>query len=481
MRNTLQNKDRDLDTICAISTPQGVGGISVIRVSGPEATALTRKICDFFPLKPESHRAYYGHLSDPRTASVVDEVVALYFQKGRSFTAEDTVEISCHGNPSIAREILSLLTSHGGRIADRGEFTYRAFMNGRIDLVQAESVLSLIESQSKAAAMQSLRQLQGDLSDELVKIEDILVWCLAHLEASIDFSSEGIEVVKQSDLETKMGDLKGKIDKLVKSFQQGRLIKDGLKVVLTGIPNVGKSSLLNLLVEEDRAIVTPVPGTTRDVIEASTNVQGLKVNFVDTAGLRVSQDMVEKIGIEKSYLAQRGADAVFFVFDSSNSLSEEELKELADLSESNLYLIGNKRDQGELDIEARRIAVLKQVSQSIFFKDLPGFCDKLKERVLIVSALDKKDGEVIRANLVKRLEVEQFEDQAVLFQARHYEKLSVASRNMERSLVLLRQQASPEFLALEMKEALLSVQDTLGKRFDDDVLDRVFKEFCIGK
>jgi tRNA modification GTPase len=477
-------RDKDQDTICALSTPAGVGGISVIRVSGPHATSMTRALCEFLPEKPESHRVYYGFLRSldvDITGEPVDEVLVTYFQKGRSFTGEDTIEISCHGNPQIVREILSELVNAGARPADRGEFTYRAFMQGRLDLVQAESILALIESQSKRSAQQALRQLQGSLSQELEQIESDLIWCLAHIEASIDFSTEGLDVVDNTVLLGKVHGLQSQIKKLVDSFQKGRILKDGFQLVLTGIPNVGKSSLLNLLVEEDRAIVTEIPGTTRDLIVASFMIQGMKVNVVDTAGLRDSSDRVEKIGIERSYGAQKEADGIFFVFDSSKPLSEQELQELKGIEISKLHLIGNKRDQGDQTSRDRRDKVLNQLKDANFFQNLHGFDSVLKEKIHIVSAFDKSDGEKLKEILLESLGREQYEDQAVISQARHFENLSGAFENMMQAEALVKEGVSPELSALELKEALLRIQETLGKRFDDQIMDRVFKEFCIGK
>ena len=475
------NKDRDLDTICAASTPAGVGGISVIRVSGPNAVSVTRALCAFIPEKPESHRAYYGlltsHLSETDGESI-DEVVVTYFEKGRSFTGEHTTEISCHGSPAIVRRILEELIHVGARAADRGEFTYRAFMNGRLDLVQAESVLSLIESQSRQSSRQALRQLQGHLSRDLEEIEDRLIWCLAHIEASIDFSTEGIEVVEEDVLLEKVSILKSRIQRLVESFQTGRILKDGFQLVLTGIPNVGKSSLLNLLVEDDRAIVTDIPGTTRDLIEASFMAGGFKVNAVDTAGLRQAHDQVEKIGIERSYSAQKTADGIFFIFDSSRELSAEELKELAQLDLNKTFLIGNNRDQGSENPDKRVENLLKTLKND---QKMQPFLGVLKDKIHIVSAFDKRDGEFLKGLLVKSLDETGYEDQAVISQARHFENMQAALNNMNEAYGLVQTGASPELTALSMKEALLKVQETIGKRFDDQIMDRVFKEFCIGK
>ena len=279
----------------------------------------------------------------------------------------------------------------------------------------------------------------------------------------------------------KVQDLKRRILKLVKSFQTGRILKDGFRLVLSGVPNVGKSSLLNLLVEEDRAIVTEIAGTTRDLIEAAFMAHGFKVNAIDTAGLRESADRVEKLGIERSYRALQEADGVFFIFDSSKDLTNEELQELSQMDLSKTFLVGNKADQGSEGPKERVQRIEKQLKQQEFIQKLQGFDKLLKEKIHIVSAFDKRDAERLKDLLAKTLDETQYEDQAIISQARHHENLSKAFENMLQSEVLIEAGTSPELSALELKEALLRVQETIGKRFDDQVMDRVFKEFCIGK
>ncbi len=299
--------DRDQDTICAVSTPHGVGGISVIRVSGLDTLSIVAKICPFLPEHPESHRVYFGVLRNSQNAAgsasadEIDEVLVTYFKKGKSFTGEEVIEISCHGSPVICQSILHELVLLGARPADRGEFTFRAFMNGKLDLVQAESVLSLIESQSQQAARLALRQLKGSVSKKLEDIENDMTWVLALAEAGIDFSTEGIQLVENSVVLERLDKIEKSLEELVGTFKVGRVLKDGFRIVLTGLPNVGKSSLLNLFLEDERAIVTDIPGTTRDVIHGDTSFKGVKFTFLDTAGLRESvSDLVEKIGIQKA-------------------------------------------------------------------------------------------------------------------------------------------------------------------------------------
>ncbi len=476
--------DRDKDTVCAVSTPHGVGGISVIRVSGPQTFAIVSKICPFLPAHPESHRVYLGNLKNAQSGDEIDEVLVTYFKHGKSFTGEEVIEISCHGSPLICQTILGQLVQLGARPADRGEFTYRAFMNGKLDLVQAESVLSLIESQSQQAAKLALRQLKGQLSLKLEEIEDDMTWILAHAEASIDFSTEGITVVEDDVVQVRLRKIEAGLKELVATFRVGRLLKDGFRVVLTGLPNVGKSSLLNTFLEDERAIVTDIPGTTRDVIHGDTTFEGVKFTFVDTAGLRdEATDLVERIGIQKSYEAQNESDVVFFVFDIEKGMGPEEIQILESLDPQKTFILANKTDRigGSKPTSKLAETVEKSLKNSKFFQKIQDPQAFFTRRVFFVSALDKKVRSDVLKELVKEFADLQVENTVLISNARHYENLTRALENTQRSQALVDQRMGAEFLALELKESLIAIHETLGKRFDDQIMDRVFKEFCIGK
>lgn len=473
--------DRDQDTICAVSTPHGVGGISVVRLSGPQAFSLVRKLAPFLPDSPESHKVYFGTFSNQDHSQKIDEVLLTTFHQGRSFTGDETVEISCHGSPVIASWILQELISVGARAADRGEFTYRAFMNGKVDLVQAESVLSLIESQSQKSAQQALSQLKGSLSEKLNKAEEDLMWCLARLEVSIDFSTEDVEIVSVQELTEKTKSAQSIINKLLSTYQSGKIIHDGIQIVLVGKPNVGKSSLLNLFSGEEKAIVTEIAGTTRDLIESDIIYKGYKIKFIDTAGLHDSDNKVEKIGIEKTKKTLPKADIVFFIYDLHTGFQKADAELLDLLSPQKTLIIGNKSDLLKQDLNLFRDQVLLEIKKSNFYRNNQDFHGVIAENMHFISTTDEKYLQPIYNFIDSFIEKTSFEDQALIFQSRHFENLSKVSENLDRALMLFQTGASAEFGSLELKEALLLIHETLGKRFDDQIMDRVFKDFCIGK
>lgn len=464
--------DRDQLTVCAVATPPGYGGISVIRVSGSQALSVVRKCFPKLPVEAVSHKAYFGTVYDPSTMVGIDQVLVLYLAEGKSFTGEHTLEISCHGSPIICDQILKALINSGASAALPGEFTYRAFMNNRLDLVQAESVLSLIESRSQKAAQLSFRQLEGDLSEKIEAIEKELTWCLAHIEANIDFATEGLEVSSMNELISKVESCSVEVNKLLKTYQQGKIIKDGLKVALVGQPNAGKSSLLNLLLGFDRAIVDATPGTTRDVVDADTVFKGIRIVFQDTAGLREgTRDHIEAIGIQRSQNAAESADLIVFVFDAEKGWSSEDEKWLKRVAGKPVLFLTNKMDRVSTDFDREKL--VKNLQLSVAGGHSP---------VLFVSALDKMCRELILDEIYKSvIKSEKSDDEVALSQARHYENLLKARKFMDQSILSMKEGVGAEFVSLELKEALIALQETLGKYFDDQIMDRVFKEFCIGK
>jgi len=463
--------DRDSATICAVSTPAGFGGISVIRLSGANTLKIVRQVFKNLPPSPESHKAFLGQVLDPTSGLALDQVVVTYFAKDRSYTGDETIEISCHGNPLICDQIMKALVDSGASTAMPGEFTYRAFMNQKLDLVQAESVLSLIESRSHKSANLAYRQLMGGLSQKIESIENQMTWCLAHIEASIDFSTEGLETTSQNELIVKLSQSNAEIDEILKSYQKGRLVRDGIQIALLGQPNVGKSSLLNLLLDYDRSIVSNIAGTTRDVVSDETIFEGQRLIFLDTAGIRThSHDEIESLGIKRTFEESKRADRIFYIFDLSLGLSEEDQKWLSTLDSNKVTLIGNKMD---LISSVKLDETLKYIHSKAAARQL---------RVIFTSTVDKNSREELLKHVVSQLVSERSSDNEVLLaNSRHYECLKQASALIQQAVDSLIEGTGAEFVSLELKSALMRLQDMLGKRFDDQVMDRVFKEFCVGK
>jgi tRNA modification GTPase len=468
----LSSGDRESLVVCAVSTPPGLGGVSIIRVSGEGSFELVKKSAPSLPENPISHTAYLALFNSNLDSSTIDQCLITKFNKGKSFTGEETVEIACHGSPTICDRILQELINNGASAALPGEFTYRAFMNGKLDLVQAEAVLGLIESKSKKSAEISLRQLMGGVSQKIVSIEDKLTWCLAHIEASIDFSTEGLETVSQIELIQKLGECSVETQQLLSSYQKGRMIRDGVQIAILGKPNVGKSSLLNLLMGYERSIVTDIAGTTRDVVSDELVFEGQRLIFLDTAGIRKStSDKVEIIGIQKSFETATKADLVLFVFDASLGLSDDDLEMVKKTANRNVLFIGNKADL--LSSDANANANLKLVQKQIGNTD---------QEVLFCSTFDtSSQGLILRTILNNMIGEVQTGQESLLSNSRHFEGLTLAANKIASSISALNKNLGPEFVSLDLKEALMSLQIILGQHFDDQIMDRVFKEFCIGK
>lgn len=468
--------ERENLTICAISTPPGFGGISVIRVSG----SLSSKIDKFLPLlhnkQIQSHKAYYSNFIS-NEGDVIDEVLVTFFLNQKSFTGEDVAEISCHGNPYVCQLIINELLTLGIKIALPGEFTYRAFMNDRLDLIQAESVLSLIESKSFQSARLSINQLKGSLSKKIESLEECITWILAHIEAGIDFSTENLDIVDHQIIQNKLTDVAIELKNLISSFQSGKLITEGIDVALLGSPNAGKSSILNLLLEEDRAIVSDIPGTTRDVISSDLLYKGLRINLLDTAGLRKSDDLVESIGIQKSLNQHKNSHLNVFVIDISVDNLFDGLKHLNSIDSNNSVFVFNKIDKiPSYDLNIIYSSLISNLDNylSISFENF-------KERSLFISAIDYNS----RINLLEKIyEISSFNpilEGAIVINSRHYDNLRLALEKVEETFVMIQNNIGSEFIALTLRESLLVLMEMLGKHFDDQIMDKVFKEFCIGK
>ena len=448
------------DTIAAISTAYGEGGIGIIRISGENALNI---VSGLFKPTLIPNMMTYGHIRDGD--EIIDEVMVCYFRAPRSYTAEDVVEIHCHGSVVSLRKILALVLRHGARIAEPGEFTERAFLNGRLDLTQAEAVIDLIKAKSDKTFELALNQLEGGFSKEIRKIRKEVEDVLVHLAVNIDYPDEDIEVLTYEKLKESLAGIKKEIGKLIETSDTGRILKEGLKVSIIGKPNVGKSSLMNALLNEDRAIVTEIPGTTRDIIEESINIRKIPVTLIDTAGIRKTEDIVEKIGIEKSKEAFNQADLVIFMLDSSSPLDDEDLGIMDIIGDRYAICLLNKTDLG--------IAVKKDDISSI-----------IPNSVIIETAVSDGIGiELICdeiENLVYGGRVKQ-EESLIVTNVRHKALLEEALRSVDDALKMAKSLEPLELLEIDVNNAYASLGRIIGDEVEEDILNEVFRRFCLGK
>ncbi len=441
------------DTIVAISTPIGEGALAVIRLSGPDALSLLTQIFAgaVAPEKFVPRRVYFGRIHD--LDGEIDEVLVTYFRGPHSYTGEDVVEISCHGGILITRRVLDLLLAEGARTANPGEFTQQAFLNGKMDLTQAEAVMDLIRAQTELALRAASEQLAGHLGNELTDLRELLLTTLAHIEAYIDFPDEEIDPDTGKTLLDRIEALETRLDRLLATADQGRVLRYGLRTVIYGAPNVGKSSLLNLLLGYDRAIVSEVPGTTRDTIEEVINVRGIPVRLIDTAGAHESFDLIESEGIRRTQLQVEQADLVIQVVDGSRAPTD--LKVFADRDS---VLLLNKCDLG---LQPR-------------WNEFDGVRFSCKERTgleeLNQAIWDRVMGERVR-----------LADVRVAINARHQSCLQRAKQLLVAGRRSLQDGKSPEFISIELRGALDAVGEVVGKLDTEDLLGKIFSEFCIGK
>lgn len=471
-------RSQDQDTICALITPYGVSGVAGIRVSGSKSWGISKKLCPFLKKNPRSHQAYFGHLE--YQGKDIDEVLVLFFERGRSFTSEDTVEIFCHGSPIIYTEVLTALQKMGCRAAEKGEFTYRAFLSGRIDLVQAEGVLHLIEANSPNAKRQALRYLTGEFSQELEDIQKKIQEILTYVEAEIDFSEEEIQTLKPSEFLNQVKKVQGTIEILIKNYKQGCQVREGLKVGIFGPPNSGKSTLFNQLLKKDKAITSTQAGTTRDPLEGDFFLSGNKINIVDTAGLRETQDPVEKKGVEKTFQAFEESDVCLYVMDATRNFNEsfEPFSKKDNVNYKRfLKFLSRKKEERALVVNK-----IDLKSKENFLSDLKRFSPEIysqikKENLWFISAQKGKGIETLKLKFLKSLE----QGVDAVYLPRHYNHLKQAQEHMQQAQSLLKKSASVEFIAFELKEALKNVQSILGQEINVDVLDKIFNQFCIGK
>jgi tRNA modification GTPase len=472
------------DTIAAIATPLGEGGLAVVRVSGAQAFAVAEK--SFLPvgkssLKPSAaptHSIHFGKIV--RGEKVIDEVLLAVLRAPRTFTREDTVEISCHGGILPAKLVLDTLLANGARLAEPGEFTRRAFLNGRIDLAQAEAVADLIHSRTELALAAANEQLAGKLSQRINRLRDDLMHTLAHVEAHIDFPDEDIAPDTKEKLLQSLEKGVVFMDELLRTANEGQILRRGIRAAIVGRPNVGKSSLLNQLLGRDRAIVSPIAGTTRDTIEETANVRGLPVVFIDTAGLREARDEIELEGIRRSRESLAKAEFILHVLDASEALTKADEKYFAEFAGKNRILVRNKIDLPvKLNLSSERGCPHPQRVENI----VSAAAGDSRAPVVDVCCLSGQGIEALK-DAVKELvwsgEIKA-EMLQVMINSRHQDALNRARASTQMTIDALRGDATLELAAMDLRIAVNAVGEIVGKTATEDLLDSIFSQFCIGK
>ena len=454
----------ETDTIVALATPPGRSGIGVIRLSGTRSLEIARALIQDKHFNAESHRVVLKNLHDPTTGEVLDQALLTYFKAPHSFTGEDVIELSCHGSPVLLRYLIDLILSFDARLAGPGEFTLRALSNGRLNLSQAEAIRDLINAQTRAAAQQATRQLGGELSARLQPIKNTLLDIIVPLESSLEFVEDDLPEISINQIKERLSGLIKKVEELASTFNAGRLLRDGLKITLIGRPNVGKSSLFNSLLSMDRAIVTDIPGTTRDSLSEMINLQGVPVLLTDTAGVRNSTDEVENLGVARTRRAIADADLVVIVLDGAQPIVQEDEDVFNEIAESDYLIAFNKSDLNSF----------KMVG-----------LDGSNHQPIATVSISAKTGaglDALRAAILEPFATFDTNDTGLLVtDARHFDLLQRTQSALISSLGLLDQRASEEIVLVGLYDSLRFIGEITGETTPDDVLTQIFATFCIGK
>lgn len=457
------------DTIAAISTPIGTGGIGIVRVSGNKAFDIGAKI--FCSIKnkdikfAQTHTIQYGNIINPLTSKIIDEGLIMIMKAPATYTKEDIIEINCHGGILSIQKVLEAVLNSGARLAEPGEFTKRAFLNGRIDLSQAEAVIDVINSKTELFHNSALNQLDGSISNKIKEYRNELLTLIAHIEAAIDYPEHDIEENTYNTIEIKTKELIGKINDLISTADTGKIIREGIKTVIVGKPNVGKSSLLNALLREQRAIVTDIPGTTRDILEENINLNGIALRIIDTAGIRETDDIIERLGVEKSKNFAKKADLILMLLDNSKSLSNEDISIFQLLKNRNYIVIINKTDlTRELEynkinnyIDTKNIVELS-VKDNIGINLLE---DKLKN--MFFSGQIDTSNDVFITNI------------------RHKNSLIRAKESLLEVINTINLGMPEDCISIDLQKSYEILGEITGETVDEDIIDKIFSEFCLGK
>lgn len=456
-------------TIAAISTAVGEAGIGIVRISGKNALSIGNTI--FKGNKVEklnegyNRKLIYGHVIDRENNKLIDEVLISYMKGPHTYTREDMVEVYCHGGIISVRKVLELILKSGARLAEPGEFTKRAFLNGRLDLSQAEAIIDMIKAKTDKSFETSLDQLEGSLSRKIKEIRNILLEMIAHVEVSIDFPDEDIEEVTYEDLEKSGNKVKEELEKLLSTADRGKILRDGLNTVILGKPNVGKSSLLNAVLRENRAIVTDIPGTTRDIIEEYVNIDGIPLRIIDTAGIRNTEDIVEQIGVDRAKETVEKADLIIVVFDASRELSEEDYEIIELIKHKKSIILLNKTD-------------LPTKYDDAYLKSI------LDKREIITTSITSGIGVDLLEKSIKNMfysgEVDIYSD-AVVTNVRHKNQLVKALENITQAIEDIKGYVPIDCIEVDLKNCWENLGEISGDTIGEDILDKIFSEFCIGK
>ena len=456
------------DTIIALATPNGLGAISVLRISGKESISVTEKVFkaknNKLLSKQDSHTVHLGHLI--KKGHQLDEVLVTLFKGPHSYTGENTIEISCHGSTYIQKEIINLFIDNGIRVANPGEFTLRAFLNGKMDLNQAEAVADLIASENEGSHKLAMQQMKSGFSDDLKKLRAELLHFSSMIELELDFSQEDVEFVERDEFKKLTNKIKLELNTLINSFQSGNVLKNGISVAIAGKPNAGKSSLLNTLLNDEKAIVSDIPGTTRDSIEDSLIIQGINFRFTDTAGLRETTDFIESKGIEKTINKIKNAKILLYLFD-TNDTNVNEIK-----SSINNF----KRDDLSIILVRNKIDLINQNS-----KLLDNIKSISKSQLLEIEATDVKSVESLKIRLINEVELLNPYTDIIISNSRHYEALKKALRAIEEVNKGLVDNISGDLLSVDIRRSINHLSEITGEITNDDVLGNIFANFCIGK
>ena len=453
-----------MNTIVAISTAPGNGGIGIVRMSGEESFKILDKI--FKPINDSKIKGYsikYGNIVD-KNSNIIDEVLVSYFVAPRSYTTENMCEINSHGNNIILKKILEVCIENGAVLAEAGEFTKRAFINGRIDLLQAEAVIDVINSKSEKERIAAVNQLEGGLSQEVKNIKTKILDILTNMEVSIDYPEYEIEEETNEAILSKLNSIKHELNYLENSFERGKILKDGIKVAIVGRPNAGKSSLLNRILREDRAIVTDIEGTTRDTIEEFVNINGLLFKIIDTAGIREADNEIEKIGIDKSKKALSEADLVIAIFDKTKEILEEDYQILNEIKNKNAIILLNKKDLKQDKIKIEQFKKYSDDILNVSIKNNDG-----------IEELYNKMTDMFSTNEI------QVENTSIITNIRHKEAIKKSKECVYKALEAIKNGMTIDIVTIYLKEAIESLNAITGESVTEDIINDIFSKFCLGK